>query len=77
MKECERLVWSDPDVPEAPCDRLPAGVWDRNLQRVIDVGEAKCLDEVEIAVDLMDGVGRAPQLGRERAASELLRFPGA
>jgi hypothetical protein len=72
MKECERLVWSDSDIPEAPRDRLPADVWDRNLQRGIDFGEAKGLDEVEIAVDLMDGVRGVPQLGRERAAPELL-----
>ena len=77
MKECQRLVWADPDVPEAPRHLLPAGVWNRNLQRGVDVREAKSADEAEIAVDLMGFVRCAAQLGGERAAPELLRFPGA
>ena len=76
MKDDERLVWSDSDVPEALLDRLPASVWDRNLQRGIDCVEAKRANQVEIAVDLMGGVRCATQLGRKRTAPELLRFPG-
>jgi hypothetical protein len=48
-----------------------------DLEVRVDAGEADALDQVQVAVDLVDAVRSGAQLRRERGSTELLRFPGA